>query len=42
MIHEMARTGSIDIKSVFDEYVQKEQQFEQEIEERYLNIIIIC
>ncbi|GAB1861116.1 hypothetical protein CAJAP_02195 [Camponotus japonicus] len=30
----MARTGSIDIKSVFDEYVQKEQQFEQEIEER--------
>lgn len=30
----MARTGSIDIKSVFDEYVQKEQQFEHEIEER--------
>ncbi|XP_011141790.1 uncharacterized protein LOC105184598 [Harpegnathos saltator] len=30
----MARNGSIDIGSVFDEYLQKEQQFEQEIEER--------
>ncbi|KAL6448468.1 hypothetical protein ACFW04_000405 [Cataglyphis niger] len=30
----MARNSSIDIKSVFDEYLQKEQQFEQEIEER--------
>lgn len=32
----MTRNGSIDIGSVFDEYLQKEQQFEQEIEERYL------
>ncbi|XP_071567040.1 uncharacterized protein [Temnothorax nylanderi] len=30
----MARSGGIDIGSVFDEYLQKEQQFEQEIEER--------
>ncbi|XP_050465359.1 uncharacterized protein LOC126858806 [Cataglyphis hispanica] len=30
----MARNSGIDIKSVFDEYLQKEQQFEQEIEER--------
>ncbi|XP_072745437.1 uncharacterized protein [Anoplolepis gracilipes] len=30
----MARHSDIDIKSVFDEYLQKEQQFEQEIEER--------
>ncbi|CAL1684287.1 unnamed protein product [Lasius platythorax] len=30
----MARNGSINIKSVFDEYLQREQQFEQEIEER--------
>lgn len=37
LFHEMAR---IDIKSVFDEYLQKEQQFEQEIKERYLYFII--
>ncbi|XP_024883341.1 uncharacterized protein LOC112462046 isoform X1 [Temnothorax curvispinosus] len=30
----MAKSGGIDIGSVFDEYLQKEQQFEQEIEER--------
>ncbi|XP_077267658.1 uncharacterized protein LOC143900326 [Temnothorax americanus] len=30
----MAGSGGIDIGSVFDEYLQKEQQFEQEIEER--------
>lgn len=30
----MARNSGIDIKSVFDEYLQREQQFEQEIEER--------
>lgn len=36
----MARNSGIDIKSVFDEYLQKEQQFEQEIEERYLYLEI--
>lgn len=30
----MTRSGNIDIGSIFDEYLQKEQQFEQEIEER--------
>ncbi|KYM93752.1 PREDICTED: uncharacterized protein LOC108781924 [Cyphomyrmex costatus] len=30
----MARSSNIDIESVFDEYLRKEQQFEQEIEER--------
>lgn len=35
-IHKMTRSGNIDIGSIFDEYLQKEQQFEQEVEERYL------
>ncbi|XP_039312755.1 uncharacterized protein LOC105203642 isoform X2 [Solenopsis invicta] len=30
----MTRSGNIDIGSIFDEYLQKEQQFEQEVEER--------
>ncbi|KAL6264981.1 hypothetical protein P5V15_005073 [Pogonomyrmex californicus] len=30
----MTNSGNIDIGSVFDEYLQKEQQFEREIEER--------
>ncbi|KYN12625.1 PREDICTED: uncharacterized protein LOC108767271 [Trachymyrmex cornetzi] len=30
----MARSSNIDIGSVFDEYLLKEQQFEREIEER--------
>ncbi|XP_011646023.1 uncharacterized protein LOC105432773 [Pogonomyrmex barbatus] len=30
----MTKSGNIDIGSVFDEYLQKEQQFEREIEER--------
>ncbi|EZA56320.1 hypothetical protein DMN91_009616 [Ooceraea biroi] len=30
----MARSGNVDIASVFEEYLQKEQQFDQEIEER--------
>ncbi|XP_014475299.1 PREDICTED: uncharacterized protein LOC106744782 isoform X1 [Dinoponera quadriceps] len=29
----MARSGNIDIRSVFEGYLQKERQFEQEIEE---------
>lgn len=39
----MTRSGNIDIGSIFDEYLQKEQQFEQEIEERYLrwNLLLV-
>jgi len=32
----MARSSIIDIGSVFDEYLLKEQHFEREIEERYI------
>jgi len=38
--HEMARDGNINIGSVFEEYLQKEQQFEQEIEKRYIYVEI--
>ncbi|XP_012533404.1 uncharacterized protein LOC105835022 [Monomorium pharaonis] len=30
----MAKSSNINIESIFEEYLQKEQQFEQEIEER--------
>jgi len=38
--HEMAWNGNINIGSVFEEYLQKEQQFEQEIEKRYIYVEI--
>jgi len=39
----MARIGNVDIGSIFEEYLQKEQEFGQEIEEWYLyrNFIFI-
>jgi len=36
----MAWNGNINIGSVFEEYLQKEQQFEQEIDKRYIYVKI--